>query len=756
MVLVESETEIVGQSVRRIDGWKKVTGGTKFSADQTLPGMLYAKTLRSPHPHARLVNLDTSRAQAHSGVKAILTAQDIPGTNLFGIATPDQPVLVPVGGVVHLVGDPVALVAAESEVAAQRALELIEAEYEIMSVVEDMESAVRPDAPQLFPDKAGNVCSEFNLEIGDAEQGLAQSDIVVDNVYSVPRVEHAYLEPEAGLATLEPDGTVVVYSGAQDTVFYLRGPIAKTLAWPESKVRVVAVPTGGAFGGKTDPSLQIHIALLAVKTGRPVKMVWSREESMLVSTKRHPMRIRHRLGVTKDGRVLAISAEVVADAGAYTSHSPWVLPVCCRQLAGPYSVEHVTVQAQAVFTNNPISGACRGYGEPQAILVVECQMAQAARELDLDPGQFRLKNVVKEGVVPPLYTLPLEGKVSLPETAGRAFKAAGPLPEPSGPDKAVGRGIACAMPGFDVAGTPWGSMAGAGARLEMFPDASLVVRSGICEIGTGITTALAQVAAESLGLNMEAVTVIYGDSAVTPKSGPAVASRSAYCSGNAVKLAADELKDKLLAKAAELLGVEGGQLTYGRGSISISGRSEEGATIEEIASACHGSGVNLVAESWFHIDHPDNAHSFSTAVVDVEVDSDTGVVELLRMVVAHDAGRALNPQVVKGQLIGGAVMGAGYALSEDAATADGKLLTSKLADYLIPTSLDIDDYIHSIIVEEPLPGGPYGVRGVGETTTGTVPPAIINAIYDAVGVMVTELPATPEKVLRASHQKNTG
>jgi CO/xanthine dehydrogenase Mo-binding subunit len=750
---VEKQTEIVGRPVRRIDGWKKVTGETKFSADLTLPGLLYAKTLRSPHPHARLVKLDIGQAQAHSGVVTVVTAGDVPGENLFGVATPDQPVLVPMGGVARMLGDPVALVAAESEAAAQQAVELIEAEYELLPVVPDIDSAVQPEAVQLFPGKAGNVCSEFNLEIGDAEQGLSQADIVIDNVYSLPRVEHAYLEPEAGLATFEPDGTLSVYSGAQDTVFYLRGPIARALAWPESKVRVVAAPTGGAFGGKTDPSLQIHIALLALLTGRPVKMVWSRTESMLVSTKRHPMRIRHRLGVSKDGRVLAISAKVVADAGAYTSHSPWVLPVCCRQLAGPYAVENVSIHGQAVFTNNPISGAFRGYGEPQGILPVECQMAEAARELGLDPGQFRLKNALEDGAVPPLYTLPLEGKVSLPETAGRAFKAAGPLPEPSGPGKLVGRGVACAMPGFDVAGTPWGSMAGSGARLEMFPDASLVVRSGICEIGTGITTALAQVAAEVLGLDLEAVTVVYGDSAVTPKSGPAVASRSAYCSGNAVKLAADELKGKLLAKAAEMLGVEPGQLTYGRGRVAVSDRPQEGLSIAELASACHGSGVNLVAESWFHIDHPDNAHSFATAVADVEIDTDTGIVELLRLVVAHDAGQALNPQVVKGQLIGGAVMGAGYALSENAATADGRLLTSTLADYLMMTSLDIGEYVHSIIVEEPLPGGPFGVRGVGEATTGTVPPAIINAIYDAVGVMVTDLPATPEVVLRAIRQR---
>ena len=750
---MESETEVVGRSVRRIDGWKKVTGGTKFSADLTLPGMLHAKTLRSPHSHARLVSLDTSRAQTGNGVVAVLTASDVPGANLFGVATADQPVLVPVGGVAHMLGDPVALVAAESEAAAQRALELIEAEYEILPVVEDIESAVRPGAPQLFSDKSGNVCSEFSLEVGDAERGLAQADMVIDNVYSLPRVEHAYLEPEAGLAKLESDGTVVVYSGAQDTVFYLRGPIAKALAWPESKVRVVAVPTGGAFGGKTDPSLQIHIALLALKTGRPVKMVWSREESMHVSTKRHPMRVRHRLGVTKDGRVSAISAEVLADAGAYTSHSPWVLPVCCRQLAGPYEVENVSIHGQAVFTNNPISGAFRGYGEPQGILPVECQMAQAARELGLDPGQFRLQNTLEDGVIPPLYTLPLEGKVSLPETAGRVFKVAGPLPEPSGPGRLVGRGVACAMPGFDVAGTPWGSMAGSGARIEMFPDASLIVRSGICEIGTGITTALAQVAAEVLGLNLEAVTVVYGDSAVTPKSGPVVASRSAYCSGNAVKLAAEELRGKLLAKAAEMLGAEPGQLTYGRGKVHVSERPREEISIAELANACHGSGVNLVAESWFHIDHPDNAHSFATAVADVEIDTATGMVELLKLVVAHDAGRALNPQVVTGQLIGGAVMGAGYALSEDAATADGRLLASTLANYLVMTSLDTGEYIHSIIVEEPLPGGPFGVRGVGEATTGTVPPAVINAIYDAVGVMVTDLPATPEVVLEAIRNK---
>ncbi len=746
---MKKEYRVIGRSVCRTDGWGKVTGQTEFSADRVVPGMLYAKTLRSPYPHARLKRLAIKRAQALSGVVAVLTARDVPGAKCFGVATPDQPVLVPVGGVARMLGDPLALVAAESEAIAQQALELIEAEYEPLPVVPDPESAVQPGAPHLFADKPGNVCAEFRLEVGDVEQGLAQADIIIDNVYSTPRQEHAYLEPEAGLATLDPDGTITVYSGAQDTVFYLRGPIAKALAWPESKVRVVAMPTGGAFGGKTDVSLQIHLALLALKTGRPVKMVWSREESLLVSTKRHPMRIRHRLGVTRDGRVVAIESQVVADAGAYTSHSPWVLPVACRQLAGPYAVENIRIHGQAVLTNSPISGACRGYGEPQAILAIECQMALAARELGLDPGEFRLKNAVQEGMTPPLYVLPLDGPVSLPETTAQALRAAGPHPEPSGTAKSVGRGVACAMPGFDVAGTPWGSMAGSGARLELFSDGSLVVRSGVCEIGTGITTVLAQVAAESLGLRMEAITVIYGDSATTPKSGPAVASRSAYCSGNAVRLAAEQLKANLLAKAAEMLKVKVDQLTYGEGGIFVSRQPQERVSIAEVANECHSTGVSLVAESWFHIDHPDNAHTFTTVVADVEVDMETGLVELLKLVVAHDAGRALNPEAVRGQLVGGALMGAGYVLTEDAVVEDGKMLTSTLADYLIPTSLDIGERIHSIIVEEPLPGGPYGARGVGEAATGTVPPAIINAIYDAIGVMVTEFPATPEVVLEA-------
>ncbi len=743
---------IVGSSAQRSDGRSKVTGQTQFSADLAVPGMLWARTLRSPHPHARLLRLDTSRARALPGVVAVLTAEDVPGANSFGVAIPDQPVLVPAGGVARILGDPVALVAAESERAAQRALELMEAQYEPLPALGDPESAKRPDAPQFSPDMPGNVCAEFHLEAGDVEGALAAADLVVDNVYTTPRQEHAYLEPEAGLATLEPDGTVVVYSGAQDTVFYLRGPIARALAYSDSRVRVIALPTGGAFGGKTEPSLQIHLALLALRTGRPVKMVWSREESMLVSTKRHPMRIRHRLAVTQSGRIVAIDASIVADAGAYTSHSPWVLPVACRQLAGPYAVENLRVHGQAVLTNNPVSGACRGYGEPQAILAVECQMAIAARMLGLDPGDFRLQNALKEGDTPPLYTLPLQGAMSLPEMVARAQEQAGPPPAPPGPGKRVGRGLACAMPGFDVAGTPWGALAGAGARLELFPDASLVIHSGVCEIGTGITTVLAQVAGEALGLELDAIRVVHGDSATTPKSGPAVASRSAYCSGNAVRLAAEELKAKLLAKAAEMLGAPAEQLRYGRGEI-VSLRQEESLTIAEVADRCHRTGVNLVAESWFHSDHPDNAHTFSTVIADVEVDTETGRVQLLNLVIAHDAGRALNPQLVEGQLIGGALMGVGYALTEDALVQEGRLLTQTLADYLIPTALDAGERMRCVIVEKPLPGGPYGARAVGEAATGATPPAVLNAIYDAIGEMVTEAPATPEVVLNALRRR---
>jgi CO/xanthine dehydrogenase Mo-binding subunit len=751
--LARKEGELVGRSVERLDGRSKVTGQTRFSADLEAPGMLHARTLRSPFAHARLVHLDTRDAEMLDGVAAVLTAHDIPGADRFGVVTPDQPVLVPPDGVVHMLGDPVALVAAESASIAQQALGLINVEYQPLPAVTTPESALLPDAPLLFADRPGNVCAEFSIEAGDVERGFSQSQIVIDNLYSTPRQEHAYLEPEAGLATIELDGTIVVYSGAQDTVFYLRGPIASVLAWPENKVRVVAVATGGAFGGKTDPSLQIHLALLALKTGRPVKMVWSREESLLVSTKRHPMKIRHRLGVSNQGRILAIEAHLVADAGAYTSHSPWVLPVACRQLAGAYSVENVKIHAQAVLTNNPISGACRGYGEPQAVLAVECQINLAARSLGLDPSEFRLRNALREGDTPPLYLLPLDSRVSLPDTTAKALERAGPYPEPSSETKLTGRGMACAMPGFDVAGTSWGSMAGSGARLELFPDGSLVIQSGVCEIGTGITTALAQVAGECLGLDLEVIEVVHGDSATTPKSGPAVASRSAFCSGNAVRLAAEELAARLEAKAAEMMGAETDELILSQGKISVCRRPEKFLLIAEVANRCHQTGVNLVSEKWFHINHPDNGHSFTTVVADVEVDRETGLVEVLNLIVAHDAGRALNPVAVKGQLIGGALMGVGYALTEDAVTEDGVLLTSTLADYLIPTSLDIEVAIHSIIVEEPYPIGPFGARGVGEATTCAVPPAIMNAIYDATGVMVTELPANPEVILKAMREK---
>jgi CO/xanthine dehydrogenase Mo-binding subunit len=749
------ELEVIGRSVGRVDARGKVTGKARFAADLSLPGVLYAKTLRCPFPHARLLSLDTSKAERLPGVVAVLTADDVPGFNGHGIVMPDQPVLVPVGGTARLRGDPIALVAAESEAIAEKALGLIEVEYKKLEAVTDPEAAMQDGAPILIEGEERNICGEHHFQRGDVAIGFAEADVIVENVFHTPRQEHAYLEPEAGLATVDDWGHVTVYTGAQDPVFYLRDPIAKALDLPENKVRVVALLTGGAFGGKTDVSLQIHLALLAFKTGRPVKMVWTREESMALSTKRHPMRIRHKIGATKEGRITAIEAEVLADAGAYVSCSPYVIGVACGQICGPYNVPHVKLDGYAVRTNNPISGACRGYGEPQGILVIECQIDALARRLGMDFIELRLKNAVKPGMEPVIPGTVLNSPVTLPETIQLACREAGPLPEPSGSGKLVGRGIACAMPCFDVTGYPWGALAATGASVEMFEDGAVTVRCGVCEVGTGILTVLAQIVAEELQVDVEDVEVIFGDSAYTPKTGPVVFSRSAYCAGNAVKLAAEKLKARLMEKAAGELNVGVEDLRLEKGRFLGAKDPEQGLTVAEAAALCYRHGVNMVSEGWLKSEREGVGHSYITTVADVEIDEETGQVTVLKLINCHDSGKALNPLNVKGQLIGGAIMGLGWVLSEDVPVEEGVILTPSLAEYLIPTAMDTPEESEALIIESPYPSGPYGAKGCGEASTSSAAPAILGAINNALRGMITELPATPDRVLKALREKAT-
>jgi CO/xanthine dehydrogenase Mo-binding subunit len=742
-----SNHTIVGQPVRRIDGYEKVSGLIKYGVDMTSPGMLWAKTLRSPHPHARLLSIDISKAKALHGVEAIVTADDIRGTNRHGIERPDQPVLVPVGERVKMIGDPVAAVAAQSKEIAAEALALIEIEFEPLPGVFTVEEALAPNAPQLHGEAPGNLVSDYSDSRGDVEKAFAEADAIVEGEFILPRQEQAYLEVEGGLATIDSQGVITVYAGSQRPVF-IRKSIHTAIDIPEHKIRSVSAATGGGFGGKADLSMHALAALLAHKTHKDVRLVWSREESFLMHPKRHPFWIKAKLGAKQDGTFTVLEAEMLSDAGAYASHSLIVMFAACSYLPGPYDIPHFKVHGQSVYTNNPISGACRGYGQPQAVTALECLIDWLARDLNMDPVEIRLKNALEMGDIPGSPRVVLDSPPTLPLTIREGLAAIGDLPSPSGPGKKVGRGVSCAMPIFDISTKDVEDMRGVGASVEVFPDGTALVRSGVCEIGAGLSTVLAQVAAEELGLQLDQVSVLCGNTESTPDAGPTVASRQAYCSGNAVRLAVADVRSRIFEVASDILHVKEDQLELANGMVRAQG-DRRAIPLREVTKICHRTGVNLLGNAWFNGDHAPAGHTFMTAVADVEVDEETGVVHVLKVVNAHDAGKALNPLNVKGQLIGAAAWGVGYALYEEMPTRDGKLLTPTLTEYLTPMSLDGAEEWRAVIVEDPYPTGPYGAKGVGEHGTNATPAAILNAIFQATGRRITEIPATPERVLSA-------
>lgn len=738
---------VVGQPVARIDAVEKVAGAAIFGGDLCFAGMLWARTLRCPYPHARLVSLNTRKAEALEGVRAMVTARDIKGSNGHGVYTPDQPVLVAIGDKARMCGEPVALVAADSEKIADEAMRLIEVNYEPLEVVSGVERARDADAPLVHEDRDSNLFFHSELKRGDVEAALAQADIIIENVYSTPRQEHAYLEPEGGVAIVDARGSVTIYAGSQSPI-YTRMAVAQALGIPESKVVIKTTLTGGGFGGKDEALLHIHLALLALKTNRPVKMVWTREESIQIHPKRGPVKIRHKLGATREGKIVAVKAKIEADGGPYTCHMSGVMNSMMGLMVGPYAVPNVLVEAKGYFTNNPIAGAMRGYGLPPPITVIESQMDILARRLGIDPVEIRLKNALRKGMAPMRPNMVLDSEVSLPHTVRTAIEAAGDCKQPSGPGKRTGRGISAALVSFGLSGAPHLAMKGTGAIVELFPDGTAQVRTGACEMGNGIITSLAQIAAEVLGIRKEDVSVIWGDTAATPKSGPTVASRSMYTSGNAVKLAAEEVKARILERAADMLEVPPVMLKMGDRRIFVEEAPQRGVLLSEVATACYNEGINLLGKSWFLSPHAEFGQTFMTVIADVEVDIETGETKVLQLVCVHDTGKAINPVSVRGQLLGSALQAMGWALSEEVPARDGVILTPTFSEYLVPTAQDIPESFQAHIVEEPYPTGPFGAKGVGEHALSASPAAILNAIYDAVGVRVFEFPATPERIVR--------
>jgi CO/xanthine dehydrogenase Mo-binding subunit len=754
-VVRERPERLVGRSLIRHDAVEKVAGRTRYAADFALPGMLHAVLKRSDVAHARLFGVDTSAAEAVPGVAAVLTAKDVP-ENTVWVDVPGQTFQVGAlkartnvlaDGVVRYHGEPIAIVAAESEDAAIAALELIDVDYEELPVVTDPVAALEDGAPLVHDE--GNLLASWQLHEGEVEAAIAGAHAVVEQSYETHFVDHAYLEPEAGVAWLDA-GDVITVRSATQVIEHFRD-LARILRVPDNRVRVIAPYVGGGFGGKEDMTVEPFLALVVQHTRRPVKMVWSRSESLLAREKRHPMKLRYRTACDAEGRLVAQDIVIVADGGAYALLSALVLLYATTCAQGPYACPNVRVDARVAYTNHTPASAMRGFGAMQVALAYEGQMDLLAAKLGLDPLELRRRNFVVRGDTLAVGQT-LDTHVALPELADRVEAALAPKPPPSVPGRRVGRGVACNVQPYGrcVWLNDWAS---AWVGFEL--DGTLVIRIGVPDIGGGQASSLVQLAGEVFGVDPRDVVIHIGDSALTPLTGTTTATRQLYMSGNAVLQAAGELREELRPLAAELLATEPDEVEFADGGVRSGDRH---ASFGELIAAAAkrqvpwhrlsifrapGGEAWRSEASWRGRVFPD--FTYGCHAVDLEVDPETGHVEVLRYIAAHDVGRAINPQSVEGQIEGGVVMGLGYALSERVVYDEAVNLTGTFAQYLIPTAVEAPE-IEPIVLESREGLGPFSARGIGEPPVGAVAPAVASALADALGRRLTVLPFTPERV----------
>ncbi len=757
-VALGTPLRLVGRPLPRHDARDKVAAATAYAADWAMPGMLHAAVLRSPYPSARIVKLETAGAQRMPGVAVVLTAKDVP-RNTLSTDVPGQTTAVgPLRATLYVLalervrhqGEPVALVAAETLEQARAAAEAIDVEYEPVPGVFGPEAALAPGAPRVH--EGGNVLAEWRIARGDLAAAFARAAVVVEGEYATQLVDAASLEPEAGVAWIDSDGVITIRVSTQ-VIEHFRD-VAEALQVPQNRVRVIGTYLGGGFGGKEDVTVEVYLGLLALKTGRPVRMVWTRQESLLARAKRHPYRMRYRTGALATGEIVAQQIELLADAGAYAYLSALVLLYSTVTAAGPYRAPAVRVEARVAYTNNPPTSAMRGFGAMQTVFAYESQIDQIARALGLDPVEVRGVNALRRGDSLPVGQV-LETHVALPELAARAWAALGPPTPPRAPHVRVGRGLACNFQPYGriVWLHDWSS---AWVGFEM--DGSLVVRCGVPDVGGGQASSLGQIAAEVLGVDFDRVSLHISDSALTPLAGTTTASRQLYMSGNAVLKAARELRAQILSVAASLLGADPTALDLADGDVVT--RDGRTLPLPTVLSQCARVGVPRSHLAVYHapagepVDlatgsgkvFPD--YTFGAHAAEVEVDTETGAVRVLKYAAAHDVGRAINPQSVEGQIQGGAVQGLGYGLMEEVVVEEGVNLTTSFASYLVPSAADVPD-VDPIVVESGEGLGPFGARGIGEPPIGPPAAAVANAIADATGARVTRLPLTAERVAAA-------
>jgi len=753
------ELRTVGQPLRRVDALGKTVGATVYAGDFSMPQMLHAKVFRSAQPSARIKRPDVSKAQALPGVVCVLTAEDLPGgklvTDMPGQtgqkrrAGSDAPVMATAR--VRFVGEAIALVAAETLDIAERALEMIDIEYEPLPGVFDPVEAMKPGAPVVYePD---NIVSRWKIRKGDVEAGFAVADEIVENTFCVPFIDHAYIEPEAGVAWVDERDVINIRVCTQ-VVEHFRS-IARAVGVPQNRIHIQGTMLGGGFGGKEDITVEIFLALLAKHTRRPVRLVYTREESIQAHSKRHPFIVTHRTGVKRNGRITAAEIKMVSDAGAYPYLSHYVLLYATVASCGPYRVDNLKVDSVSAATNNPFTSAFRGFGAAQAAVAYEQQMDEIARALRLDPLEVRRVNYLKTGDRNATGQ-EIKSAVWLEETATRALAALGERTPDYGSVK-IGQGFASYLQSYGRI-TWFHDTSRAWVGVEL--DGSVVVRCGVPDLGAGQVNSLCQIAAEVLGVPLEDTMIYSTDSALTPLAGTSTATRQLYMSGNAVFQAASRVREALLDRASKHFEEDPEDLDLAEGKAFVKHNPADSLPLSELAAMCAAEGIPLSNLALFKAPFsatldPDNLQgpifpdfTFGAHAVEVAVDTETGEIRLLKSTACHDVGRAINPVAVEGQIQGGSAQGLGYALMEEVVVEEGVIQTPSLSEYLIPTSRDIPT-TQAIILESGTGVGPFGAKGIGEPSLTPAAPAVVNAVADAIGVRIHELPLTPERVLAA-------
>ncbi len=756
----------IGKSVPRIDAAEKATGHIKYMSDLSFPDMLWGKIVRSKYPHAKIKNIDTSKAEQLPGVVTVVTWKDVPGLNGFGIVIPDQPVLCE--DKVRYIGDAVAAVAAETKEIAEKAAELVEVEYEPLPIVDDPIKAIDENSPKVH--ESGNIHLHTKIVRGDVEKGFEEADLVVENTYYTGRQEHAFLETESGVAKLEEDGTLSVYAGSQ---YPQRDQIqlSRCLALNPRKIRVVSYPVGGAFGGKDELTIQPILGLLALKTKRPVKIVLSREESIISYWKRHPMTLKYKTGVKKDGTIVANKAEIYADTGAYGSLGGPVLNLSVEHACGPYRVPNVYIDGYCVYTNNGVAGAFRGFGVPQSTFAMETQMDIIAEKLGIDPVELRKKNALRRGDTAPIGNKLTSSVGTLAVLDGiketDIWKNRDSL-QKSDPKKPwIKRGIGLALT-YQGTGLGVGLPDYGGAILKFRGDGGFIVGVGIVDYGQGTGTSYAQIVAEAMKCSIDKVKVILGDTDLTEDSGPTSASRGVYTGGRASVIAADRMMKILKEKAAKILDVDKNDLIAKNGTFVIKNHPETNLTYEQLALELIKKEYHLPqTEGYFLMPVanvkikdafglPHHIFAYSAHLAKVEVNTLTGQTKVTEGAEVVDGGIVVNRQGFEAQVEGGFVQGLGYGLTEDTKIEKGIFKTVNFSTYIIPTAKDTPAKIQTIPVYDPEETGPYEAKGIAETVTGATAPAITNAIHNATGVRIFKIPATSELVytLLKENEKN--